>query len=88
MAITRFEYSILGKSPWIAKWRSPRSWIMVQKTILFPADQGKRASVSVPSNIAEGSERPTKPDGIEVPRGRKGFCNETRSLLTLESGNA
>lgn len=44
-------------------------------------DQIYRAAVSVPSNIAEGFERPTKPDRTRYLVIAKGSCNETRSLL-------
>lgn len=44
-------------------------------------DQVYRAAVSVPSNIAEGFERPTKPDRMKYLVIAKGSCNETRSLL-------
>ena len=44
-------------------------------------DQIYRASLSVSSNIAEGFERPTKPDRMKYLVIAKGSCNETRSLL-------
>ena len=44
-------------------------------------DQIYRASISVGSNIAEGFERPTKPDRMRYLAIAKGSCNETRSLL-------
>lgn len=44
-------------------------------------DQIYRAAVSVPSNIAEGFERPTRPDRMKYLVIAKGSCNETRSLL-------
>ena len=44
-------------------------------------DQIYRASISVSSNIAEGFERPTKPDRMKYLVIAKGSCNETRSLI-------
>lgn len=44
-------------------------------------DQIYRSSLSVPTNIAEGFERPTKPDRMKYLVIAKGSCNETRSLL-------
>ncbi|MBK7483637.1 MAG: four helix bundle protein [Flavobacteriales bacterium] len=79
MAITRFEYSIA--------WQKSMDMAVAVtdavdncKRFCF-VDQVYRASVSVPSNIAEGFERPTKPDRLKYLVIAKGSCNETRSLL-------
>lgn len=44
-------------------------------------DQIYRAALSAPNNIAEGFERPTKPDRMKYLVIAKGSCNEVRSLL-------
>jgi len=44
-------------------------------------NQMERASLSIPSNIAEGAERDTTPDFIRFLRYSKGSCGELRTQL-------
>ncbi len=46
-------------------------------------DQMQRAAVSIPSNIAEGSERDTTPEFIKFLRYSKGSCGELRTQLYI-----
>jgi len=46
-------------------------------------DQMQRAAVSIPSNIAEGSERDSTPDFIKFLRYSKGSCGELRTQLYI-----
>jgi four helix bundle protein len=43
--------------------------------------QMERSSLSIPSNIAEGSERDSTPDYIKFLRYSKGSCGELRTQL-------
>ena len=47
------------------------------------ADQLRRSSLSVPSNIAEGYERNTRPEFARFVRLAKGSCGELRTQLIL-----
>jgi four helix bundle protein len=47
------------------------------------ARQMQRAAISVPSNIAEGSERDSEGDFIRFLRISKGFCGELRTQLYI-----
>ncbi len=47
------------------------------------ADQLRRSSLSVPSNIAEGYERNTRPEFARFVRMAKGSCGELRTQLIL-----
>jgi four helix bundle protein len=44
-------------------------------------NQMERASLSIPSNIAEGAERDSTPDYIKFLRYSKGSCGELRTQL-------
>jgi len=46
-------------------------------------DQAQRSAISVPSNIAEGSERGTDADFIRFLRYSKGSCAELRTQLYI-----
>ena len=48
-------------------------------------DQMQRAAVSIPSNIAEGSERRTKKEFIQFLYVSKGSCAELRTQLYIAS---
>ncbi|MFC4991013.1 four helix bundle protein [Rubritalea tangerina] len=65
-----------------------RQALVIYKTLKETKDYGlknqmERSAVSVPSNIAEGQERDTKPDFIRFLRIAKGSNGELRTQLYL-----
>jgi four helix bundle protein len=55
------------------------SQALAQSREYFVRDQMQRAALSIPSNIAEGSERDSKPDYIRFLRIAKGSAAELRT---------
>ncbi len=49
------------------------------------ADQVTRSALSIPSNIAEGYERTSRPDYVRMLRIAKGSCAELRTQLHIGS---
>lgn len=46
-------------------------------------DQLQRSAISIPSNIAEGAERPTTPDFVRFLGYAKGSCGELRTQIMI-----
>ena len=55
------------------------SWTLAKTREYFVRDQMQRAALSIPSNIAEGSERDSKLDYIRFLRIAKGSAAELRT---------
>jgi len=49
-------------------------------------DQVQRSAISIPSNIAEGAERPSRPDFLRFLGYSKGSCGELRTQLMIHLG--
>ena len=50
-------------------------------------DQMQRSAISIPSNIAEGSERDSDKDFVRFLRYSKGSCGELRTQLYISRTN-
>jgi four helix bundle protein len=70
--------------------RSSRLCVELYKTLVHCRDRGfreqiTRSALSVPSNIAEGYERNSRPEYIRFLKIAKGSCGELRTQLYIGS---
>lgn len=73
-------------------WQKPIDFVtdIYRETELFPKSeiyglisQIRRAAVSIPSNIAEGNSRRSKPDYLQFLKIARGSCAEIETQLTI-----